>query len=152
MKKFENTFLCLLIAFSGTMYIACSQAPSYLEEPITAANYGSFVSVLCGAACVFRLIFNLFMQTKITNNVFVIRELKLVVAQIILTIFYTLGITNIGYFTTTFLYLNVSLIILSGRKTPKYIVMFLAFTLLFCVGLYGAFKVFQVFLPNSPLI
>ena len=77
---------------------------------------------------------------------------KLLIGMTASILLYSFGITKVGYFTSTFLFLLAMLLMLSEERKPKDIGKFAAFSLVFNVALYYLFQVMSVYMPNTPLI
>lgn len=153
MKAAEKIFLLILIVIGGLLFWGSRGMNAIYEEPLTSELYGELLSGLLIVLCLVRLIM---LQAKDhkpeTKEKVVVKNIKMIIIQAILAILYTIGITTIGYFVMTFIYLLIMLILLTDvAKTKKMILKFTFGSAVFTVALYALFTVFKVFLPNSLL-
>lgn len=154
MKKYENIFLLGLICICTAIGLASRSAPSFGHETITAGQYGLVMGLLAAVVCAGKIAANIIFKEGTYNygEKSEIKGQKLIAIQAVMMFLYAWGIIKVGYFTVTFVYLMVSLVILSDSKGWKNILKYFVFTTCFTVGLNFVFKIFNVFLPKTPLI
>lgn len=153
MRKYENIFLLCLLAVAGLVFAGSMNVKSFLPEPVTAASYGMLVSGLFALSCVWKLVLNIReVSAGKESRAIRISYPKLLIGMTASILLYSFGITKVGYFTSTFLFLLAMLLMLSEERKPKDIGKFAAFSLVFNVALYYLFQVMSVYMPNTPLI
>lgn len=153
MRKYENIFLLCLLAVAGLVFAGSMNVRSFLSEPVTAASYGMLVSGLFALSCVWKLIQNIREASAGKESKAIkISYPKLLIGMTVSILLYSFGITKVGYFTSTFLFLLVMLLMLSEERKAKDIGKFAVFSLIFNVALYYLFQVMSVYMPNTPLI
>jgi hypothetical protein len=153
MKTAEKIFLLVLIVIGSILFWGSKGMNAIYQEPLTSELYGELLSGLLIVLCFVKLIMLQIKDRKseAKENV-VVKNVRIIIIQAVLMILYTIGITTIGYFVTTFIYLLTMLMLLTDvAKTKKVIVRFAFGSAAFTVALYALFTVFKVFLPNSLL-
>lgn len=153
LRKYENLFFLVLAAVGAAVFVGSRNIATLIEEPVTASSYGMLVSGIFTLACFIRIIQNVLAAKKGQDGgKLVIAYPKIIIGMCVMIFVYAFGITAIGYFTSTFVFMWVMLVLLGGSKEVKTIVKYGAFSVVFCVALYFMFKVMSVYLPNTPLI
>lgn len=168
MKKpesfFENIFLALLFAIGIAIFYGNTGLRTAMVEPLSPGGYGQGVSGLLCILCLARFLWNNFRGTAfaprsesartadVVEHSFMIKEKPLIACQALLMIFYAYGITTVGYFTSTYIYSIISILLLTDQRTWKAIAVYAVGLVGFCYLLYLCFDVFQVMMPNTPLI
>jgi hypothetical protein len=69
----------------------------------------------------------------------------------VLMILYAFGITAIGYFTSMFIYILVTMMTLSDKRSKRAVVVYVVGAMGFCFFLNWVFGVFYIMMPNTPL-
>ena len=167
MKKpdifYESIFVSALFALGATLFYGSTGLRVAMTEPLTPGGYGKMITAALCIACMARLawinlIDPVFLAPKrgqrqeTSEHVqYKMKEPFLVISQILLMLLYALGITRIGYFTSTFIYTLATMVILTDKRNKKTIIIYAVGTLVFCFFLGWAFHVFYVFMPNTPL-
>ncbi len=153
MRKVENAFALCLLAVSLAVFYGSLTVRVFVSEPLTAKTYGMIISGLLAAACITQLAKNIMKSAaKAEDKPMVIKEKLRMVIIAVMTLFYCYGINNIGYFTSTFLFLTITMIVLLDVLSWKSIVKCSAFSLVFCIALKFMFDLMLVYMPNTPLI
>ena len=167
MKKthvfYESIFVSALFVIGTTLFYGSTGLRAAMTEPLTPGGYGKMVTAVLCIACIARLVWiNLidpvFLaprrgqgQSSSENAQYRVKEPLLVILQVLLMLLYALGITRIGYFTSTFIYTLATMIMLTDKRNKKTIIIYTVGTLGFCFFLGWAFSVFYVLMPNTPL-
>jgi hypothetical protein len=159
---YENIFVSLLFVMGITLFYANIGLRAAMEEPLPPGVYGLIITGTFCFACMLRLLWINVIDPIIARkrNVveksdkksqFKINEPALVVAQMLAMVVYTLGITRIGYFTSMFVYLFVTMLTLTNKRNVKAIIIYAFGSFCFCLFLKWAFDVFYIMMPNTPL-
>lgn len=150
----ENVFLLLVLVVALALFVGSLDVRVFTQEPVTAKTYGCAIALILAAVTLVQLVKNVRAQSRHEDagGKIRIQEPAKVVAVILLTVFYCFGISNIGFYTTTYVYTLVTLLLLADRRTPPAIVAYAAGSLVFCIAIYGLFQVMKVYLPVTPLI
>jgi hypothetical protein len=152
-KTGEKLFLLAIILIGVILFYGSSIVRVVFAEPITAKLYGQVISGIMIALCIARFIkLQLPSPKSSPDKKLTIPNFNIIVTQAFLMALYTLGITKLGYFVTTFFYLFIMIALLSDNKTIKSRVTYAIGSAVFTVVLYYIFKAFNIFLPNTLLI
>ncbi|SFH03086.1 Tripartite tricarboxylate transporter TctB family protein [Desulfotomaculum arcticum] len=153
MKTAEKIFLIALIIIGVTLFWGSEGMNTIFQEPLTSEVYGELLSGLLIVLCLIKLIMlQIKKQDSETKEDVAVNNMRIIIIQAVLMILYTIGITTIGYFVTTFIYLLIMLILLTDTaKTKTAIIKFTLGSAAFTAALYALFTVFNVFLPKSLL-
>lgn len=150
-KNVERIFLLALIALGCILFYGSSTVRVSFKEPITAKLYGQALSSILIIVSIIRLA--MLSLTKTDNDRKInILNVKLVLLSSLFMIMYTFGISSLGYFVTTYIYMLAMIIILTDDRSKKALIKNAFGTLVFTVVLYFIFDAFNVFLPNAWLI
>ena len=156
MRKGENFFLVAAILLGLFVLLGSYNVEAYVDEPLTPAIYATIVSGLLIGCSAVRLIINLrkikAAAGKMTAKEVTMGNAKIVVLQGVMMLLYVIGMSTLGFFTTTFLYFLISLVVLSATKEKKAIIQYTIATLAFTVCLYFILDAFNIFLPNTLFI
>jgi len=156
----ENIFVAAVFAVGAAVFCGNTGLRYAMTEPLTPGGYGKGVAVLLCAACVARLIWINFIEpanhaaqaADANKSEFQIKEKFLIISQMLLMILYAYGITKIGYFTSTYIYSFISVMLLTNSRTWKSVLIYAVGLIAFCYCLYLGYGVFKVMMPNTPLI
>ena len=149
MKKGENIFLVIAIMFAAAVLLGSYNIPLFVVEPLTPSMYAVIICSLLIAVCVLKLAINLFGSKAKEGGKVVVGHPKIIVYQILMSLVYAFGFTKVGFFTSTFIYLTISLCVFAGTKEPKTIIKYAIGSLAFTGFLFFIFDMFSVFLPNT---
>ena len=153
MRKYENLFFLVLAVIGAAIFTGSRNITALIQEPVTASSYGMLVSGAFTLTCIIRIIQNVIAaKNGKEDGKLVIAYPVIIIGMCVMIFVYAFGITAIGYFTSTFVFMWAMLVLLGGTKELKAIVKYGAFSIVFCVVLYFMFKVMSVYLPNTPLI
>lgn len=152
-KTAETCFLAMVILFSAVIFYGSSIVRIAFDEPITPKTYGQILSGALIVICIIRII--LLQSSKSISN----KDKKVTVTKwnllrlaMLSILLYSFGISSVGYFVTTFVYLVFMILILTDNRSKKAIFKYVIGSFLFVVLLWAVFDVFNIFLPNSWLI
>ncbi|MDR1931784.1 MAG: tripartite tricarboxylate transporter TctB family protein [Spirochaetales bacterium] len=154
--------MCFLFFIGITLFYGNAGLRFAMSEPLTPGMYGQIITITFCIACIFRLLwvnlsFFYFRKQSLKqgggdgSDRFVIKEPFLIIFQMVLMVLYVLGITRVGYFTSMYIYLLVTIIFLTNKRNRKAIILYAAGILIFCFFLKWVFDIFYVMMPNTPL-
>jgi hypothetical protein len=152
MRKGENIFLACTILVGAVIFFGSMNVPSYEIEPLKPGMYAMIISGLLVFVCALKLFFN-FKEHRANavkdDRPVVVGHPVIIISQAVMMVVYVFGMTHIGFFTTTFFYLTITLCMLTSTKDIKGIVKYSAGSLAFTAVLYFIFDKFYVYLPNT---
>ncbi len=161
-NRSENFFLLFLLIVGVTLLYGNTGVREAMSEPLTPGEYGRGVTMLLIILVILRFAWINLVQPLMNRKAgtendeesrkIVIRERKLVLIEMALLVLYAYGMTKVGYFTSTYLFSLISLILLTDNRSWKRIAIYAAALLVFCYLLYLGYGVFHVMMPNSPFI
>ena len=156
-RKGEVLFLSVLMGMAGYLfYLTFSLSPSWYQ-PVGAADYSRFIFVLLEIVCGLRM-FKIFRQAKFNekstlDNKIEIKRIRNCVLLTMLVIFiYLIGLTSLGYFISTFLFLVICMWILSYyslKIIPKAILISIILVALLYI-LFG--QILNIYFPPRVLL
>jgi len=149
MKKGENIFLVIVMLFATAVLVGSYNIPLFVVEPLTPSMYAVIICSLLMVVCALKLAINLFGSKAKVGGKVVIEHPGIILYQILASLVYAFGFTKIGFFSSTFTYLTISLCIFAGTKDPKTIAKYAMGSLVFTGFLFFIFDMFSVFLPNT---
>jgi Tripartite tricarboxylate transporter TctB family. len=149
----ENMFLVLFLLVGIAVFYGSATMKIFGTEPFNGSDYGRVISGMLVVAVLGKIIASSTARFRKKDHEKVeflnLTGLAIVFA---ISIFYCFGITQVGYFTSTFIFSFVMISILADNKKIKRIVAYGLGSLAFCILLYFMFKFMQVYMPNTPLI
>lgn len=148
-KTGEKLLLIFIMLIAAILFYGSSIVKVAFDESITPKMFGRVISGLLFVICCIRLVKLFTTKDEKTEAKLVIPELKIIITQMILMVAYTIGLTTIGYYVTTFVYLFAMIVILTDNHTKKSIVTYGVGSFIFTAALYLVFTAFNVFLPNA---
>ncbi len=152
MRKYENIFFLLLAAIGAAVFAGSMNISSLIVEPLTASAYGKMISGCFVVSCIARIIQNMVLTAKGAEDKKVtVAYPKIVFGMCIMVFVYAFGITSIGYFVSTFLFMWAMLVLLGDSRDKKQIIRMAVFSLVFCIVLYFLFQLMSVYLPKALL-
>lgn len=152
-RKTEIVFLLLLLVVSIAVFAGSLNVRIFTNEPLTARTYGCAVSVLL-AATVFIQLFKDTRDLRVGEEdaAITIKEPVRVGIAVAATVAYCLGISSIGFYSTTYVFTVVMLVLLTDKRDPAHVVGYLVGGIVFCLFLFWLFQMMQVYLPHTPFI
>lgn len=154
LRALENAFFVLGLATGGAVFCGSATVSSFLSSTtLTARTYGMVVSGALVLACAAKLLLNLAQAVRGAPAGRVkFAELRRMGACAGLMAMYCYGINNIGYFTSTTIFLFAMLLLLSSGRSWKKAGVCLVCSAGFNVLLFYLFQAMKVFMPATPLI
>lgn len=154
MRKLENVFFLLAFVIGAAVFCGSAHVSSFLSSTtLTAKAYGMIVSGGLVVVCAAELVRN-FMRAKerVPDQRVGFSQLARMAACAATMIFYCWGITQIGYFTSTTIFLFAMLVTLASRRSWKAVGVYLVSSVAFNILLFYLFRVMKVFMPNTPFL
>jgi hypothetical protein len=150
-KTAETFFLAIVILFGAVIFYGSTIVRIAFDEPITPRTYGQILTGILIVVSVIRII--LLQSSKSNEDKKVtITKWNLLKLAMLAMLLYSVGISSVGYFVTTFVYLLFMILILTDDRSKKAIIKYVVGTIGFVVLLWAVFDVFNIFLPNSWLM
>ena len=149
----ENIFLVLFLVVAIAIFYGSATMKIYGTEPFNGSHYGQLISGLLILTVAVRICSNFIKkpQEKEAKKVAIGNPVGLLIVFAI-SVIYCFGITKIGYFTSTFVFVFVMITTLADNRTFKRVLIYCLGSLAFCVLLYFMFDLMQVYMPVTPLI
>lgn len=155
LRKLENLFFILAFALGAAIFYGSSQVSSFLSSTaLSARTYGMIVSGALALAAGAKLLHSVLGAARRSTSgravsFSQIRRLLICAGAMVL---YCYGITNVGYFTSTTLFMFAMLAALAPKRGWKAVCAYLAGSAAFNVLLFYLFRAMKVFMPNTPLL
>ena len=156
MRKGENFFLIAAILLGLFVLLGSYNVEAYVDEPLTPSVYAVAISGLLIGCSLVRLISNLVKMKAVEGDAgtkeVTLKNPKIILSQAVMLLLYAVGMSTLGFFTSTFIYFTLSLCILCLTKDKKVMIKNIVGGLLFTVCLYFILDAFNIFLPNTLFI
>lgn len=149
----ESFFLVFVLLVGIAVFYGSWTVRIFTPEPITAKTYGCTISGLLIVCTIVQIIkdFKIISRKADTNKIVVSHPISLLI-MLGASMFYCFGIANIGYYTCTFAFALLMIIVLAEKRDIKHIIGYAGGCLVFCVLLSVLFNLIQIYMPHTPLL
>ena len=164
MRKGENVFLVMAICLGLFVLFGSYNVKPYVKEPLTPAVYATAITGLLIFCSTARIISNLIKMRKdaesgepVKMKEITVENPKILIFQGVAMVLFGFGMSKVGFYTSTFLYLAISLCVLSLDRSSGWKRKLMVYgkyalgSLVFTCCLSQVMKIFNIFLPNTPL-
>lgn len=154
LRTLENVFFALGLVIGGAVFCGSANVSSFLSSTtLTARTYGMIISGALTLVCAVKLLLNLAKTARgAPSDRVKFAEIRRMAICAGLVVLYCYGINNVGYFTSTTIFLFVMLLTLTGKRSWKAAGICFVCSAAFNVLLFYLFQAMKVFMPTTPLI
>lgn len=149
----ENLFLLFFFLIGTAIFYGSWTMKIYGNETFNGQHYGCLISGLLLVTILWQIMSSFLKKDKEEGDkkVTFSNPVGLIITFIV-SLVYCFGITKVGYFSSTFAFSLVMMLVLTDKRSAKSAGIYAAGSLLFCVALYFLFQFMQVYMPKTPLI